>query len=288
MKIAVISDIHGNLPALEAVIQHLEIWRPDQVVVNGDIVNRGPNSSACLDLVREKAETNGWLLLRGNHEEFVVQCAAPDCPESGPEYELLRFARWCSKQLNGRISYLQSLPEVYEWTAPDGAELRVVHGSMRSNRDGIYPDMDDTVLRERIAPAPAVFVAGHTHRPLIRRVDDTQVVNVGAVGSPFDGDRRLSYGQFTWTAAAGWQSGIVRLPYDYEQIERDYVASGFLSEAGPMAKLMLTELRQARGLVYLWAGRYQEAMMAGEISIDESVCQLLRDEGLGPFQPPLL
>ncbi|KAA3658867.1 MAG: metallophosphoesterase [Chloroflexi bacterium] len=277
MKIAVLSDIHGNMPALEAVTDHIERWQPDQVVVNGDIVNRGPRSDACLGFLMQKVEKGNWLLLRGNHEDFVARCADIKPPHSGPKYEVLKFAHWSYHQVEDQVSYLKNLPEQYEWQAPDGQLLRVTHASMINNRDGLYPMMSDNDFRERIAPAPAVFVTGHTHRALIRQIDDSLVVNTGAVGAPFDDDRRASYAQFTWDEQSGWHAEIVRIPYDYEQIERDYVESGFLDEAGPLAYLMLIELRKATGLVYLWIDRYQEAMLAGEISMEASV-QALIDE----------
>jgi predicted phosphodiesterase len=283
MKIAVLSDIHGNMPALQAVTEDIEQWQPDLVVVNGDIVNRGPCSHSCLQFLQSMQANNNWQLLRGNHEEFLIDCAQPGQPQSGPEYELIRFAHWSYRQLNKDVSQLQKMPDTFSWIALDGSELRVTHASMRSSRDGIYPEMGDDDLRDMIAPPPAVFVVGHTHRPLRRQVDGTMIVNVGAVGSSFDADRRASYGQFTWTAARQWQAKIVRVAYDFARIEDDYVQSGFLQDAGPMAQLMLVELRRAGGLVYRWASRYQVAVLAGEISMEASVRDLLADDDLRPF-----
>lgn len=285
MKVAVLSDIHGNLPGLTAVEQHIDAWEPDLVVVAGDIVNRGPLSRDCLDRVLERQQRDGWVLLRGNHEEFVLDCAAPDRPTSGPAYEMTRFAHWALEQLNGQAGALERMADIYERPAGDGQTLRVVHASMHSNRDGIYKMTSDDELRRQIAPAPAVFVTGHTHRPLVREIDDTLVVNVGAAGSPFDGDRRASYGQFVWDSSR-WRGNVVRLPYDYEQIERDYVSSGFLSEGGPMAQLMLVELRMAHGLIFRWASRYEEAVLAGQMSLEESIRGILRDEDVRPFTGP--
>lgn len=282
MKIAVLSDIHGNLPALETTTADIEAWQPDLVVVDGDIVNRGPLSLDCLKFVQGKQKSDRWRVVRGNHEDYLLACARPDAPHSGPQYELWRFAFWAYQQLNGSVNALQKLPNQFSWMAPDGSEFRVVHGSMRNNRDGIYEDTSDELLYQQIAPVPGVFVTAHTHRPLVRRFNDSLVVNVGSVGAPFDRDTRASYGRFTW-ARDGWRAEIVRLPYDMAQTERDYVESGFLEEAGPLAQLMLVELRRAGGLVYRWAKRYQDAVLAEEIDLQDSVRELLRDEDLRPF-----
>ncbi len=287
MKIAVISDIHGNLPALRAVTRDVEAWGPDQVVVAGDIVNRGPLSLDCLQFVQEKRHRWGWRAIKGNHEEFVIERSCPNAPTSGPSFELVRFADWAYQQINvdGYVNTLQSLPDKFVHMAPDGSEFRVVHASMRNNRDGIYPNATDEELWKQIAPVPAVFVTAHTHRPMIRWFNDSLVVNVGAVGAPFDGDQRASYGRFQWTRD-GWEADIRRLPYDRHQTERDYVESGFLDEAGPLAQLMLVELRRAGGLIYRWAKRYQDAVLAEEIDMETSVRELLQDEDLRPFLGP--
>lgn len=283
MKIAIISDIHGNLPALETVTADLDQWEPDLVVVNGDVVNRGPLSLDCFLFVQAKQQKEGWQVTRGNHEDFVLDCARPDLPRHGPEYELRQFAHWAYEQLQGYHTELAAWPDQFEWQAPDGRSLRAVHGSMRNNRDGVYPDTADDELRAQIAPAPAVFVAAHTHRPLVRQVDETLVVNVGSVGASFDWDRRLSYGRFTWAEAKGWQTEIVRLPYNYRQIEEIYVDSGFLAHGGPFAQLMLVELRRATGLIVPWSERYHKAVMSGAISLEASVRDLLADEAIRPF-----
>lgn len=285
MKVAVLSDIHGNLPALRTVVAHVDRWSPDAVIVGGDIVNRGPLSGACLELVAQRHEADGWRLLRGNHEEFVLDCGNPDRPLSGPGYETTQFAHFALAQVGANAELLRLMSDVFERAAPNGELLRIVHASMRNNRDGVYPATPDEELRRQIAPAPAVFVTGHTHRPLIRRVDGTLVVNIGSVGASFDDDRRAAYGQFTWTKS-GWSAEIVRLDYDYTQIEIDYVESGFLAHGGALAQLMLVELRKARGLIFRWASRYQEAVLNGRLTLEESVRYILCDEDVRPFTGP--
>ncbi len=286
MKIAVISDIHGNMPALKSVVAHLEAWQPDKIIVNGDIVNRGPRSQDCLHLIQEKHHTDHWHILRGNHEDFVLSCGQSDLPHSGPQFEITRFAHWAFRQLNGGIPFLADLPDQFSWHAPDGSEFRVTHASMRGNRDGLYHNADDVTLRQQIEPMPAVFVTGHTHRPFVRQIDDTLVVNAGSVGSPFDKDTRPSYGRFTWDESRGWQAEIVRVNYDRALAERDFVETGFLTEAGPLTQLMLIELRKARGLIYRWGALYEKAILAGEITVEESVRELLAEEDNRPFLGP--
>jgi hypothetical protein len=166
---------------------------------------------------------------------------------------------------------------------PDGRELRAVHAAMGDNRVGIYPETPDAEIRAHIAPPPTIFVTAHTHRPLMRQIDETLVVNIGSVGSPFDEDKRLAYGRFTWTAAHGWQSEITRLNYDWQQTERDYVSSGFLEYGGPLAQIMLVEHRKSRGLIFRWASRYQAAVLKGEMTLAESVRGVLQDEDVRPY-----
>ena len=284
MKVAVLSDIHGNLPALQTVIADIDAWSPDLVVVGGDIINRGPRSGACLDVLVQRQESHGWHLLRGNHEDFVLDCTDPERARPGPGYETTRFAHFALGQVAHHAGLLFGLPDVFERAAPNGDLLRIVHASMRNNRDGIYPLTTDEEMARQIAPAPRVFVTGHTHRPLTRTLNGTLVVNIGSVGASFDEDRRAAYGRFRWEGQ--WAADVVRLPYDYTQIERDYAESGFLEEGGPLAQIMLVELRKARGLIFRWASRYQEAVMAGQMSLEESVRLVLCDDDVRPFTGP--
>jgi len=286
MRIAVISDIHGNVPALQAVTQHLESWGPEQVIVNGDTVNRGPCSHEALRFVLEKQESAGWVVLRGNHEDYLLECSRPDTAKSGPQFEINRFAHFAYDQLNGEIETLVDMPERFSWVAPDDSEIRVVHASMSNNRDGIHKMLDDDELHHKIAPAPAVFVTGHTHQPLIRQLDQSLIVNTGSVGAPFDLDWRPSYGRFTWSSNHGWLAKIERVDYDRLQVERDYVSSGFLRDGGPLAQIMLVELRRARGQIYHWASQYERAVIKGEISLEESVQRVLKEEANRPFLAP--
>lgn len=212
----------------------------------------------------------------------MLDCGRPDQPLSGPAYEMKRFAHFALTQVSGMVTEIKKLPVRFDHYAPNGDSLRVVHASMRNNRDGVYPMTPNEDLREQIAPAPAVFVTGHTHVPLVRHVDHTLVVNIGSVGSPFDKDRRPAYGRFTWTPNE-WRAEVVRIPYDYSQIEADYVRSGFLEHGGPLTQIMLVELRKARGLIHRWAAIYERDVLSGLLTLEESVRLFLCQDEIRPF-----
>jgi len=257
VKVAVLADIHGNLPALLTVAADIDAWQPDVVVVAGDVVNRGPRPRECLQFVQERQQRNGWPVVRGNHEDYVLSQARPDRPRSGPEYEIALNSLWTYQKLNGEMASLEKMPFQISIPGPHDEEIRIVHASMLGNRKGIYPESTATELRQKIAPPPAVLAAGHTHRPLIRQIDETLVVNVGSVGM------------------GKWQSQIVRLNYDKAQTERDFFETGFIPHAGDLARIMLLEFRQARSHIFAWVNQYQTLVLTGRLSVAESVTQYL-------------
>ncbi len=275
MDIAILADIHGNYPALEAVLEDLSRWDPDLVFVLGDIINRGPRSKACLQLLRENAPAQQWKFIRGNHEDYVLDFDNPATPRSGLAYEILRSVHWTYSSLSTQeVAYLKSLPQESRTLLPDGKVLAAVHASMMGPRAGIYPETPDDQIANMIQPAPELLVVGHTHQPLIRRVNKTTIINAGSVGLPFDGDQRTGYARLQQKNGQ-WLSDIVRLPYNLERAEKDFQMSGFLEEGGPVAFLILGELRLARPQLSHWSRQYKNQVIAGKISLEDAVEEYL-------------
>ena len=282
MKLAILSDIHGNWPALEATAADIDAWRPDMVLVNGDVVNDGPSNPACWAYVARRRATDDWRVLRGNHEEYVTEWRDPAAPREGPAFDLIRVSRWTYDQFNGRVDELAELPERWDWTAPDGSRLVAMHGTLLGNRAGIYPFTTDADVRDRVVTGAAVFVTAHTHVAHMREMDGMRVVNVGSVGIPGDGDGRAAYGRLTWSEARGWRAEIARVPYDRTAAERDYFTSGFMDGVGPEAELSLVQFRMARDVRTRWSAVYRERILRGELSLAESIrLWLARDEFQG-------
>ena len=270
MKIAVLSDIHGNLPALDAVLEDIAVWHPDEVILNGDLVSRGPYSLHCLERLR--AALPQARLLAGNHEEYVVE-AHREVPERGtPQFELTRFARFAAGQLGeGVLADLEGWADHLDLTDLEGGSgVHVTHGSRLGNRVGISASVPDEDLPARLGDPRDLFIASHTHRPLLRRYRDTLIVNVGSVGTPMDGDHRASYGRLTFHGGR-WSADIRRVAYDRARTEQDFFDSGFMASGGRFAEIILAEFREARILAGIWMRNYHRAVMEGEITLDRAI-----------------
>lgn len=273
MKIAVLSDIHGNLPALQQVLDDVERWAPDEVIVNGDLVNRGPYSLACLQLLLQRLPA--VRLLRGNHEDFVLSCDEARHDPGHHTFDLRRFTHWTHAQLGDAVAQLRRWADHIDLTEPDGGALHITHGSRLGNRDGISPRTDDADLPAKLGERRDLFVTSHTHKPMVREFNGTLVVNTGSVGSPFDDDPRASYGRFIFDGGR-WRVEVRRVAYDKVCAERNFVTSGFLEQGGPLTMLMLDELRHSRMYLGPWMRRYLTAVQDGEITVAAAVEEFRR------------
>ena len=279
MKIAVLSDIHGNLPALDAVLEEILLWHPDEVILNGDLVSRGPYSLHCLERLR--AALPRARLLAGNHEEYVVEAHREVPEERSAQFELTRFARFAAGQLGeGVLEELGGWPDHLDLTDLEGgSSVHVTHGSRLGNRVGISASVPDEELPARLGDPRDLFIASHTHRPLLRRYRDTLIVNVGSVGTPMDGDPRASYGRLTFRDGR-WSAEIRRVAYDRAQTERDFFDSGFMEEGGRFAEIILAEFREARVLAGIWMRNYHRAVMDGELTLDQAIDRHLEEQAV--------
>lgn len=276
MKVAVFSDVQGNLPAMETVIDNIAQWSPDLVVMNGDLVNRGPSSLDCLLLFDQLRHSQAWLPLQGNHEEYVLYCC-DNPPDSPAESRLRKFTDWTAHQIGDRAHLIQDWPDHLTFAGGTHDDwVHITHGTLAGNRDGVTPERADDYLISKAPADIALFVTAHTHRPMLRQFGDLQVVNTGSAGAPFDGDTRASYAQLEFRNGR-WHTRIVRLKYDRARTARDFRDSGFLIDGGPLARLIFEEWRVARMMIADWNKTYRQAVLAGAIDVDQAVDAYLSD-----------
>lgn len=274
MKVVIFSDVQGNLPAMEEAISRIQDWGPDLVVMDGDLVNRGPSSLACLERFDQLRRELNWLPVKGNHEAWILRCGR-EPPKDALDAEMRRFADWTYRQVRPRIEALEGWPDHLCFHGGDDASwVHVTHGTMASNRQGISASVSDDDIRGTLPPDVALFVTAHTHRPLARVVDGTPILNVGSVGSPFDGDPRGSFARLEMHRS-GWQWEIVRFDYDRDQAERDFHDYGFIEEGGPLARILFEEWRRASLLMPRWRRDFEPAVLAGERPLQPAVDEFL-------------
>ncbi len=271
MKLAVLSDVHGNLPALEAVVEDLLRWSPDHVVVNGDLINRGPNSLACVKLLKKQFPKLD--LIRGNHEDFVLTCGTKVYDQNHHTFDLRRFAHWTFAQMGDAMEEVAAWHDHLDLHEEHGG-LHITHASRLGKREGISLRTPESDLPAKLGQHGSLFITSHTHKAMMREFDGTLIVNTGSVGSPSDEDPRAAYGRFEFDGIR-WHAEIVRLDYDKPRAERDFFISGFLDEGGPLTRLMLEELRHARVFVGPWNQRYHQAVLDRLITVEEAVQQFL-------------
>lgn len=249
MILAVLADIHGNLPALEAVLADLDQVTPGLVIVNGDLVNRGPSNPEVIERLWERP----WRFTRGNHDDLVLRWAKgdPEIHQLLPRDPAFLVSRWTAEQLSPpHLEFLASLePEVFleSWG------LRIAHGSPRHFREGLGertpPEERHRILQDYPSRA---LVGSHTHVPYQGWWESTLVLNTGAVGTPFDRDPRAHY---LLLDPDSLRFELRRVPYDQEEALRAFRRSGLLDAGGLAAHIFYEELRLARPLLlpfYRW------------------------------------
>jgi putative phosphoesterase len=199
-RVAVLSDIHGNAVALEAVRKAIKKEKPDAILVAGDLVMNGPDPVAAIDAVRE-LEAAGALVVQGNTDiaaaDFDYAAAFPWFPE-GPPPSFVAAAEWAHDALDDeRLDWLRRLPAERRLRIDDTL-LLVCHASPGSQTAGFDADLDATVVLERITRTDArIICCGHTHLPEVRDFGWKQIVNDGSAGFVFDGDPTASWALVT-------------------------------------------------------------------------------------------
>ena len=271
-KIALLSDVHGNLSALEAVLDDIDRWRTDFAVVNGDTIGRGPKPRECWELLAERLE-HGWRMTLGNHEEYALEWLEPRPDLSDLDREFYTSSLWSKQQMrDDQLTRIQRLPLSYSLML-NGKRLRATHASLHGTRDGIVPWSDDAKIVEKMQPAPDVWITSHTHRMFQREVNGTLVVNTGSVGVPLDGDVRAGYVRLTWDGRA-FSAELVRLEYDRAETDRQY-HDLYLHTNGATAHVLYAEWRDASAHINTFFSKYGDAMRAGEIVPQEAVARYL-------------
>jgi len=243
LKIALVSDLHSNKEAVDAVFAHIRAQGIQTMYCLGDVVGYGPDPEHCTDLVRGHAE----ITVVGNHDEALFHDAADFNPHARSAIDWtrdrLRPRWWSSSETKSRWKWLRELPLKHTL-----GRFTFVHGSTRDpvreyvlSTDGF---LNPSKLRAILDAFDGVAFCGHTHHPGVHTEDlrfqgmegadeltielpegVKQFVNVGSVGQPRDGDNRACYAVLTEDTLTWY-----RVPYDFRTTMEKILATGTLSE----------------------------------------------------------
>jgi predicted phosphodiesterase len=285
MRLALLADIHGNLPALNAAMRELERLQPDQVIVNGDLVNAVPFSAEVIDLIRRQ----DWVVVRGNHEFYYLDYGTPRAVPGSEDPERWGQLHWLVDRLTPQQgAYLAMLPDDRTIYLPKTQPLRITHGVPGRNRVGFNNHQPEAAIAAELhAVGEATLISAHTHIQVDRHVhehgnqrsaleydphgvvtkDDQHpklrrwhVINPGSVGLPLDGDPCAQFAIIEPTddddIAGGWRVTFQRVDYDRRAALDAFVTSGMLEAGGVISTLFYWEVVTARPEIirfYRWA-----------------------------------
>jgi predicted phosphodiesterase len=232
MRVAIVSDIHGNRRAFEAVVADLRQLAPDVVVHGGDLAAGGTHPAEIIDQVRSL----GWPGVGGNTDEMLWaperlgEYAAKN-PKIAPILAMVQETIRPTLASIGeeRLRWLEGLPVLYSQPG-----FSLVHASPDDRWRAPLPNASDDELRSTYASLRApIVVYGHIHQPYIRRVQGMTVANTGSVSQSYDGDTRASY-----LMIDGESITIRRVEYDVESEAKELLRSG-LPHADWLSRILL-------------------------------------------------
>lgn len=223
MRIAIISDVHANLQALESIQEPF-----DMLFCLGDLVDYGPQPREAIQWVKERA----LRVVRGNHDHALAYDVDCRCAP------VMREASVATRQWHAGLlpphekEYLHDLP-ITKRIEIAGASFHLAHaapaGDLYDYR--IVPDVPVELLSERVQRTDADFILlGHTHLPLLRKIGATTIVNPGSVGQPRQGDPRASY--------VMWEDGEVTFHRGFYDVKRTTA----LLQAAPLSRSIILQL----------------------------------------------
>jgi putative phosphoesterase len=235
-RVIIFGDIHGNLPALEAVLADIETYDPTPLYCIGDLVGYGTFPNEVIEIIRER----NIPTIMGNYDQGVGNSSDDcGCAYTSKEAEALgkRSIAWTNQNTaDDNKLFLRQLADQFPLQL-NGLRIRLVHGSPRKINEYLYEDRPDATMERLLDMAEAdVLVCGHTHIPYHRILPSGRhVVNAGSVGKPKDANPQACYLAIE-TRDNNLSVKFKRVPYDIERTARAIEASDMPNEYAQMLR----------------------------------------------------
>lgn len=235
MKLAILSDVHGNLPALNAVLESVNEIAPDSVVVAGDLVG-GPDFNETISLL----DNLGSRMILGNMDLDLLKFLDGDFSHEKRASRQWGFMRWHAQNAKSKtIDLLRGLPVHREVSLSGVPPILVVHGSPRNPYESLFPDKKLDLLDIAIDDtSQPVLVCGHIHVQWSRQISGRLILNPGAVSAPLQGDALSRFSILRYENAS-WTVEPKAIEYDVEELRKRYRESGLLEAGGAVSRALL-------------------------------------------------
>lgn len=243
MRIAILSDIHGNLVGLDACLADLHAQGgADVIVAAGDLCLDGPKPKRVLQRLQEI----GAKCVRGNTERFICD---PDSALSELSEADRKQISWARSEIGEKwLAWLAQLPFSQRFGEPEN-ELLVVHANPSSDNEHLWPDADDATLERLIGDEKAAVIAfGHLHLPYVRVWRGKVLVNVASAGLPKDGDPRAGYAILT-QCSGGWEVKHRRVAFDVKKVATQLADCGIPESAELISTLRRHRYKRLKTLI---------------------------------------
>lgn len=189
IKVAVISDIHGNMEALSSVLKDIDNSEIKKLLILGDLALMGPEPNETISFIKNLPQKYEIEIIQGNTDLFITSQQLPNVPDFAKNSILYAQAN-LSKE---NIEFLKSLPQTKSITIGETSIL-LTHGSPRKNDENILPAQSIETIKPMLAGVcEALILCGHTHLPAGYQIEKQTVVNVGSVGRPFTENQKSCY-----------------------------------------------------------------------------------------------
>jgi putative phosphoesterase len=236
-RLAVLSDIHASITALDAVLGALETFLPlDAILIAGDFTY-GPSQPATLARLSERQV----IAVRGNGDLDLLNFAGGKSPAYMQTLKQFSLIRWSLANTTPEaLDFLQNLPEQRVIALPGAAPIRLVHGSPRDINETLSTEKNPGRLEHVLTDVPEpVLVFGHTHQALIYLRNRKLALNPGAVSMALGKPATAHFAILKWSEMADrWQAHLSHVSYDANALQQEFADSGLL-HIGPLGRLLL-------------------------------------------------
>jgi predicted phosphodiesterase len=268
MKLALISDIHGNQIALEAVLADIKRIGVDQIICLGDIANVGPHPSQCIDIIRDL----NCPVVQGNHELYLLGRFEDDSWLTDPVWA---STRWSREQLRpDQMAYIDQLPLQHEIAGNGRAHATILHASPINQYRGFMPHHNDEDIAQRMNGLDNTTIfCGHTHIPLYRPWSNSWIVNIGSVGMPIDGTPTAKYVIATQLKDE-WHVEFRKIEYNIDSLMAEFEAVGLQKVGGIITAMFRYQMLTGQSLAPSIFGQMHELVENEGLTKEQALARL--------------